>query len=419
VEKIFVFLATGILLTPTKESFGRQFLGFSNDPERNRSPVILFPVQGVAVDRESLDLGNDLVLDDPALGQCSHGRPWNLCEIAECQAIGRLIQEQRKEQRKDERDWRDYEFVEKRRGQRSEYDIALEQNDNQRVITDDYENLAAFNVTYLPDDQTQPDARKLLRNIFRDPITIQAAVQFKAVTPRQGQVLKGYLESDQKLSLNKRWNAIGKKIRFSGRTVEREFRAIVEKFLKTKPKKAGEGYSTVIEVVHIRGERQLRYYRNHSVRFGEWNRKWSELITDKKVIRELDRERVPMTRFNKTPILSSRVNWLFGELIRVFANQVPEPERVPPEGISAADWEYNVRRARHILERKHAEPWTTLEVYYALGRGARVCGACRTFLIRGFRINGRRITRARQFCDEACKMKAERRKKNSTRINQF
>jgi len=120
-----------------------------------------------------------------------------------------------------------------------------------------------------------------------------------------------------------------------------------------------------------------------------------------------------MTSSNRTPILSSRVNWLFGELIRVFANQVSEPEHMPPEGIVAADWEYNVRRARRILERKHSGPWTPLEVYRALGRGARLCGTCRTFLIRGFRINGRRITRARKFCDDACKMKAERREKNS------
>ena len=55
-------------------------------------------------------------------------------------------------------------------------------------------------------------------------------------------------------------------------------------------------------------------------------------------------------------------------------------------------------------------PWTAAEVAKKLVRGVRLCGACRTFLIRGFRINGRQITRAREFCDDACKMKAERRK---------
>ena len=51
-----------------------------------------------------------------------------------------------------------------------------------------------------------------------------------------------------------------------------------------------------------------------------------------------------------------------------------------PEGINEADWEYNVRRARRILERKHAGPWTALEVYRILGSGAHLCGACRTLL---------------------------------------
>jgi hypothetical protein len=43
-------------------------------------------------------------------------------------------------------------------------------------------------------------------------------------------------------------------------------------------------------------------------------------------------------------------------------------------------------------------------------RHSGLCRGCRTYLIRGFGINGRRITRAREFCDDACKMRAERRK---------
>jgi hypothetical protein len=374
------------------------------------------------VDRESLDIGNDSVLNDPELGRCSHGKRWDLCKAVECKAIWPLLEKQHEERRDDERDWRDYKLVEKRRGKKSEYDIALEQKDKQRVITDDYENLAAFHVNYLP-DPVRPDARKLLRKVFPDPITIQAAVQFKAVTLRQAQVLREYFKSDERLSDrnesnrrlsdNKRWNAIGKKIGFSGKTVEREFRAIVEKFLKTKPNKTGDGYSTVIEVVHIRGQRTRRYWRKHSVRFGEWERKWSELITDKKVIRELRRKQVPMTRSNKTPVPSSPVNQLFGELIRYFASDLPKSEHVPPMGISAHDWEFNVRRAQRVLSgKKHLTgPWTAMEVARKLVRGGRLCGACRTFLIRGFRINGRAITRAREFCEEGCKMRAKRRKK--------
>jgi hypothetical protein len=151
----------------------------------------------------------------------------------------------------------------------------------------------------------------------------------------------------------------------------------------------------------------------HSVQFGEWGREWSELITDPKVIRDLRRQRAPMIRSNNTPVPSSPVNQLFGELIRYFASDLPKSEHVPPVGVSAHDWEFNVRRAQRVLAgKKHLTgPWTALEVARKLVRGGRLCSACRTFLIRGFRINGRTISRAREYCDDACKTRAERRKK--------
>ena len=52
----------------------------------------------------------------------------------------------------------------------------------------------------------------------------------------------------------------------------------------------------MIEVVHVRGERRPRYYRKQSIQIGEWRREWSELITDKKVIRELRRVSTPGLR---------------------------------------------------------------------------------------------------------------------------
>ena len=94
---------------------------------------------------------------------------------------------------------------------------------------------------------------------------------------------------DEGLPSYKRWDRIGKKIGCSGKTVEREFRDLVEKFLKSKDTTGEPGAA-------IRGERGLRYYRMHSVQFGEWRREWSELITDGKIIRELRQQRVPFIR---------------------------------------------------------------------------------------------------------------------------
>ena len=120
-----------------------------------------------------------------------------------------------------------------------------------------------------------------------------------------------------------------------------------------------------------------------------------------------------MDRFDRTPIPSSPVNRLFAALIRQFAGELRKDEFVCPTGVSASDWEFNLRRAQRILEGKNHStgPWTASEVAKKLVRGGRLCRGCRTYLIRGFRINGRKITRAREYCDDACKMKAERRKK--------
>ena len=40
--------------------------------------------------REHLD-GNDSVLNDPVLGQCRHGKRWDLCEMSDYQETWQLL----------------------------------------------------------------------------------------------------------------------------------------------------------------------------------------------------------------------------------------------------------------------------------------------------------------------------------------
>jgi len=369
------------------------------------------------LDREALDFSNDLVRVDPLVGECQHGKEWEKCEAEKCHKIWLMNQEQIGEVESQKSDWIYALKVRKRRGnKKSQYEIALEKA---RVSNpDNYEMKASDDSD--KNQAEQKSSSKSFRNVFPDKITLQAALQFKALTERQRNVIKVYLNVDEgfpsyKLPSYKRWDLIGQEIGCSGKTVEREFRVLVERFLKTKATKGEVG--ATIKVVHVRGKRRLRYYRMHSLQFGEWSREWSELITDGKIIRELRRQGVPFIRSDKTPVLSSPVNQLFGKLIRHFGSDVPKSEQMLPVGMSAADWEFNVHWAGRVLSgKKHLTgPWTALEVARKLVRGAGLCGACRTFLIRGFRINGRRITPARKFCDNACKMRSQRRKKNSTR----
>jgi hypothetical protein len=193
--------------------------------------------------------------------------------------------------------------------------------------------------------------------------------------------------------------------------VEREFRRLVEKLLKPEP--VSSEPSGAIKAVRIRGERRLRYYRRQSTQIGEWWRRRWELITDEKPIRELRRRSAPrIIQFNMVAIPMSPVNAMFAALIDRLSSD-RQGEFVLPEGVSESDWEFNVRRAKRLLAGKKGltGPQTRLEIAKRLVRGANRCRSCGTFLIRGYRVAGRKITRAKEFCDKGCQMRAERRKK--------
>jgi hypothetical protein len=339
--------------------------------------------------------------------RCKHGQRWENCTSENCREIWQLHQQALDEERREE-NARVYaqKAIKKREKKKSEYEIALEQSPVSNC--EDYEIRMAEDKV---ENESEPgDRRKLFRNIFADEITFRAALQFRALTLRQACLLKAYLDSNDKLSNHKRWSAIGRRIGRSGKTVEREFLNLVKKFLKTNA--GAREREAAVEVVYVRGERHPRYYRKHSVQIGEWKRDWSELISDKKIISELRRFGWSMIQSEKTPIPSSPVNRLFGALISRFASD-SQGELMRPEEISESDWEFNISRTQRVLAGKQnlTGRWTAREVAKKLVRGGRLCGACRTYLIRGFRINGRRITRAKKYCDDACKMRAERRKK--------
>jgi hypothetical protein len=322
-----------------------------------------------------------------------------------CAAIWRLYQEAVQEKR-GEASGRVYTWnAENTRGKRkSEYEVALEK----------------YSASKYQDDETKPEEilegqckrevpRKLFRNIFADEMALRAALRYRVLKLSEVCLIKAYLASDDDLSDSKRWVAIGKRLGVSGKTVERRFRRLVEKLLKRRL--LSSETNVAIREVHVRGDRQLQYYRRQSIQIGQWSREWWTLIIDKKLIRELRRQAPPMIRSKQIAVPLSPVNAMFAGVIDRLSND-SEREAVLPAGIDESDLEFNVTRAKRVLAGKKgpAGPWTRLEIAKKLVRGARLCGACRTFLIRGFRIHGSKITRAKEFCNKACQMRAERRK---------
>lgn len=170
------------------------------------------------MDSKRLDFGNDLAGRQGSLGLCSHHQPWGSCSVEGCREVWRLYQQSLDEDRKVKGGRIHARKAKKSRGNtESEFEIALGESSLFNHQEDDIG---------LPEevDESGPDSaqRKLFRNIFPDEITIRAAVQFKALTPRQANLLKAYFDSDEMLPNYKRWDFIGQKIRCSGKTVERE-----------------------------------------------------------------------------------------------------------------------------------------------------------------------------------------------------
>jgi hypothetical protein len=160
------------------------------------------------LDKQSSALGNHSSESESILKQCEHGLGWEECESGNCQEIWRLYQRAIQEESRQRADWVAAKRARARRGKKkSRYEIALEQSRASK--REDYE-------IKLPrkDDEGDPEVRapaKQLRNVFPDEITLRAAVQFRAVTLRQAELIEAYFESDEGLANYKRWMQSGEK----------------------------------------------------------------------------------------------------------------------------------------------------------------------------------------------------------------
>ena len=171
------------------------------------------------MDKQSLALGNDASETQSVLSRCEHGIGWEECESANCQEIWRLYQRAIQEESRQRADWVATQKARARRGKKkSQYELALEKA---RIANREDYDIKLRRENDGQDSEIDAGA-KLLRDVFPDEITLRAAVQFRAVTLRQAELLEAYFDSDDGLANYKRWNAIGQKIGCSGRTVERE-----------------------------------------------------------------------------------------------------------------------------------------------------------------------------------------------------
>lgn len=242
-----------------------------------------------------------------------------------------------------------------------------------------------------PVNRRRAELWELLLDVFPNERVIDHAALLVPLEPSDVELLKHArvnLADARRLNFSQ----IARRVGQSRRTVKQRLTLLLSMFLKKRPASA----PPAIESLKFKGERSPRYYRRREVVFGEW--------------RDVFKERIPKPRLGiggisrVKPYRQSPMNQLFGALIAEFANL---PKRAPLPPRLRADWDFNLQRAERLLKNA-PRPLDARTVYYALGKRSKLCKSCHAHILRGFKINGRITTRARDFCDDACKMRLGR-----------
>jgi hypothetical protein len=245
---------------------------------------------------------------------------------------------------------------------------------------------------------------EMILDIFPDDREIDRAAMHVPLDPRDAQLLKrvrANLADTGRLNIAKLAHHDG----LSRRTVKKRITTLLSIFLKKGRQPTAK--AGLIEAVKIKGERSPRYYLRHEFAFGEW----------RSVVKERIRKPpLPVPVGHATHCRQSPMNRLFDALIVEFANLPKTSPRPAPE--FASDWDFNCRRGETLLK-KAPRPLNAQTVYYALGKHSKPCKSCRAPILPGFRLAGRTVTRAKEFCDDACRVKYQRESLKRNQVSSF
>ncbi len=246
----------------------------------------------------------------------------------------------------------------------------------------------------------RPDAREGLTEVFPTETTVGAAVQFGAISARQGELLDRFLTTDDRLSWTACCEDVGRQVTCSRQTVSRALDAIIQRVsvgTQSASPRADRFY-----VSREKGSRRREVWERKTVTCGAWRSSWEELVTDGTQARILRAHPTHRDQILKS-YTSTPMNQLCGELLASLS-EPPLPSLNP--GVTASpDWTHNVRWARWRMRTARPTVWPTHadEILRLLTRGCRRCGYCRTPLLAGCRLGGKTVRKNRQYCGEPCR----------------
>jgi hypothetical protein len=338
--------------------------------------------------------------NDEMLGpRCPHFRPWSDCGDSGCKAILEILDSPAESFKRILR-LHCQSVIDKNTTYRVAADevdergmpLTPEDTDCERSTPEDIQDENADVETEVSEKE-QIDKKLKEEPLAHTPQLLQAMVRAGAITSAQRDVLELRLYGET-------WKEVGKILDITVRAARRL--ADPDRFGPSRPSDLVHG--TVIGR-RISGEKKVRYLKVRKDKFKNWERTLLEPISE------------PVAKPNIDPAIQKYVRQspmreLYAALIGHFSRK---GFRTPPPEVSAAEWKFNLKHAKRILlkNRRRLLGLSPLDIYRSLGRGKKLCPGCRTPILVGFRLGGELITRRKNYCDDICKKKAQRRAKDT------
>jgi hypothetical protein len=269
----------------------------------------------------------------------------------------------------------------------------------------------------------RPRPKTPLRPLFFSETEIELAWRFRAISSRERQVLLAYLElsreSDaqpehlgpRRLLLN--WTGIARRIGLHRRTTQVLWRAMEGRFGHGPVRVQVRPVAFVSS--HERRSKRFRMLLRQQVEIGRWSRRWSRPVTSRPERQLWLESGLPHETRKLNAVRAGEMNGLCAALAAHLSHStlVTGPLDQPTISVlmASSDWSHNTRWAERRIRPLKKEPQTYADALRMMVRGLPLCGNCRTPILVGCRLRGRRLNAGRRICNDACKMAAFRRKR--------
>ena len=277
-----------------------------------------------------------------------------------------------------------------------------------RVYRDDW--LASRRPPRSTRREEQQQRRENLAAVFGSRDAITTAVYEGFVTDRQGALLEQVLWNwDEEELWTTNLQRIAERFGCSRWTVWREVKEITNRVCRVRPV-ADLGADGGYRITRERGvRRQRRAWIVRTNQIGRRLRPRAELVSNSSERRKALGGREPSTDAVLVPIRVSPMMRLLTTLAVLVSDQ--RKVETVTRGAVSSDRVFNVAWAERRIQtaRRKVRPGTIAEAVQVLSRGCPVCLTCGAPILLGARIDGSNVTRARKYCDPACREAHRRR----------